>query len=196
MVRLDADELPIDTEALARTLIGYVLVRDSEQGRAAGRIIETEAYLLGDPASHAFIGPRPRTVTMFADPFHAYVYQIYGANFCVNVSSEPRGSGAAVLVRALEPLEGVALMQLRRGTTALKALCRGPGRLCHALGIDRSLDGRCLVTDAELWLAKPHCPAGAIGSSRRIGISRAAQRRLRFYERDNPFVSGPRSLSP
>jgi DNA-3-methyladenine glycosylase len=173
-----------------------VLVRDSVDGRCAGRIVETEAYVIGDPASHAYIGPRERTASMFLEPFHSYVYLIYGTNFCFNVTSETRGEGAAVLIRALEPLDGIELMQRRRRTDGLRDLCRGPGRLTKALDIDRSLDGRQLLTDSDLWLARATRERGAVGVSRRIGITRAAHRRLRFYERGNPFVSGPRTLSP
>ncbi len=194
--RPDPSELPVGTEDLARVLVGMVLVRDSVDGRSAGRIVETEAYVIGDPASHAYIGPRQRNASMFLEPFHSYVYLIYGTNFCFNVTSEARGEGAAVLVRALEPLEGVELMERRRRTESLRDLCRGPGRLTQALDIDRSLDGRKLLTDPDLWLARAPRACGAIGVSRRIGITRAAHRRLRFYERGNPFVSGPRTLSP
>jgi len=173
-----------------------VLVRDSVGGRCAGRIVETEAYVLGDPASHAYIGPRARTASMFLEPFHSYVYLIYGTSYCFNVTSEARGEGAAVLIRALEPVEGIDLMKHRRRTDALRDLCRGPGRLTQALHIDRSLDGKQLLYDRELWLARASRKRGSIGVSRRIGITRAAHRRLRFYERGNPFVSGPRTLSP
>ena len=194
--RPNATELAVGTEELARVLIGMVLVRDSVDGRSAGRIVETEAYVIGDPASHAYIGPRPRTASMFLEPFRSYVYLIYGTNFCFNVTSEPHGEGAAVLIRALEPVEGIDIMQRRRRTDSLRDLCRGPGRLTQALDIDRSLDGRALLTDSDLWLARAPRERGPIGVSRRIGITRAAHRRLRFYERGNPFVSGPRTLSP
>jgi len=194
--RLDASELAVGTEELARGLIGVVLVRDSVDGRSAGRIVETEAYVIGDPASHAYMGPRQRNATMFLEPFLSYVYLIYGTSFCFNVTSEPRGEGAGVLVRALEPLDGIELMERRRRSDSLRDLCRGPGRLTQALDIDRSLDGRSLLTDPDLWLARAPRARGPIGVSRRIGITRAAHRRLRFYERGNPFVSGPRTLSP
>lgn len=194
--RLKRSALPIDTEDLARALIGLVLVRESEAGRTAGRIVETEAYVIADPASHAFIGPRERNASMFLEPFRSYVYLIYGTSFCFNVTSEVRGEGAAVLVRALEPLDGLDLMHRRRKMEKLRDLCRGPGRLAQALEIDRSLDGDDLIAGRRLWLAAGARPAGPIGVSRRIGITRAANRRLRFYERGNPFVSGPRFLSP
>lgn len=137
---------------------------------------------------------------MFLGPFHAYVYKIYGTSFCVNVTSETAGEGAAVLIRALEPLEGLALMEQRRGTTRVRDLARGPGRLAQALDIDLELDGVALLNDRRLWLAAPLGTAGAakarIGTSKRIGITKAAERLLRFYERANPFVSGPKALSP
>ncbi len=194
--RIDPQSLPVDTEALAKALIGHILVRESEDGIAAGRIIETEAYVLNDPASHAYAGLRPRTASMFLAPYHAYIYKIYGSYFCFNVGSEPESTGAGVLVRALEPVEGIKLMQKRRGTLAVRDLCRGPGRLCIALDIDRTLDGAYLPADSRLWLASPDRPGAPVGRSRRIGITQAASRRLRFYERGNPLVSGPKALSP
>jgi DNA-3-methyladenine glycosylase len=133
---------------------------------------------------------------MFGAPFHAYVYRIYGRYWCVNVSSEAHGLGAAVLIRALEPLDGIALMCERRGLEDPRLLCSGPGRLAAALEIDRTLDGSNLLTDPRLRLHPPDRAAGAIRRSRRIGVTSAAQRLLRFYERGNPYLSGPKSLSP
>ncbi len=194
--RAAAGELPSDTGALARALIGYVLVRDCPDGRTAGRIVETEAYVLNDPASHAYRGKSRRNASMFLSAHHAYIYRIYGTSWCVNVSSEGEGEGAAVLLRALEPLDGFALMEQRRGTNRPRDLCRGPGRLCQALAIDRDLDGVDLLHNRELWLARPIGRAPVpVRTGRRIGIMQAAERILRFYEAGNPFVSGPRSLS-
>jgi len=187
--------LPSATEALAESLIGCVLVRESREGLTAGRIVETEAYLPGDPACHAYIGKTARNATLFGPPHRAYVYLIYGTSYCFNLSSERDGEGAGVLVRALEPIEGLALMQHRRGIEAARDLCRGPGRLCAALDIDRSFDGAELFTRERLWL-EPGQPQGKVRRSRRIGLTRAAHRRLRFYEAGNPFVSGPARLSP
>jgi DNA-3-methyladenine glycosylase len=198
--RLVADDLPAATIDLAKALIGCVLVRDCPDGRSAGRIVETEAYVRNDPASHAFRGLTRRNASMFLEPFHAYVYKIYGTSFCVNVTSETAGEGAAVLLRALEPLEGLGLMERRRGTTRLRDLARGPGRLCQALDVDLSLDGVDLLGDERLWLGAavrtPRAERLLVGKSRRIGITNAAERFLRFYERGNPFVSGPKALSP
>jgi DNA-3-methyladenine glycosylase len=173
-----------------------VLVRDCPDGRTAGRIVETEAYVLDDPASHAYRGPTKRNTAMYLGPYHTYVYKIYGTSWCVNVTSETEGEGAAVLIRALEPLEGLASMEARRGTTRVRDLARGPGRLCQALAIDSGLDGINLLEDQRLWLAAPPPSSIRIGKSRRIGITKAAERLLRFYEKGNPFVSGPKSLSP
>jgi DNA-3-methyladenine glycosylase len=193
--RLDPARLPVETRALARALLGCILVRDSDEGLAAGRIVESEAYLPGDPACHAFSGKSRRNATLFGPPHRAYVYQIYGTSYCFNLSSESDGCGAGVLVRALEPLEGLFLMQRRRGIEAARDLCRGPGRLCRALAIDRSFDGADLATNRLLWLARGRVPA-RVGSSRRIGVTRAAEHSLRFYVAGNAYVSGPARLSP
>jgi DNA-3-methyladenine glycosylase len=194
--RLAASELPVETRALARALIGCILVRESPEGRTAGRIVETEAYPPRDPACHAFSGRTARNATLFGPPHRAYVYLIYGRSWCFNLASEPDGTGAGVLVRALEPFEGIALMERRRGTGRIRDLCRGPGRLAQALAIDRGLDGLDLDRGRRLWLAAPPIPLGRVRVSPRIGLSRAAERRLRYYEAGNPFVSGPRKLSP
>src|SRR5579862_6010485 len=153
--RLERTALPIETRALARALLGHVLVRNSREGRTAGRIVETEAYLPGDPACHAYSGKSARNATLFGPPLHAYVYLIYGTSFCFNLSSEVEGEGAGVLVRALEPLEGLDLMARRRKTDRTRDLCRGPGRLCTALAIDRSFDGIDPFAHPQLWLAGP-----------------------------------------
>jgi DNA-3-methyladenine glycosylase len=194
--RLVPAALPVETQELAAALLGCVLVRESDDGMTAGRIVETEAYLPGDPACHAYSGKSPRNATLFGPPHRAYVYQIYGTSFCFNLSSEPDGEGAGVLVRALEPIEGLALMRERRGVQTERDLCRGPGRLCRALEIDRSLDGVDLFADPRLWLADADGAAVRVRRSRRIGLTRAAERRLRFYAAGSPFLSGPARLSP
>jgi DNA-3-methyladenine glycosylase len=192
--RLRRSELPHDTVNLARFLIGRVVVHDLPAGRLSGRIVETEAYPPGDPAGHHFRGPTPRIRSMYLAPGHAYVFFNYGAHFMLNVVSEPAGTAAAILIRALEPLEGVALMQRHRKTARLLDLTRGPGRLAAAFQIDRRHDGLDLCAPGSLWLGKTNRPIGPIGKSVRIGITRAADRLLRFYERGNPFVSGPKRL--
>jgi DNA-3-methyladenine glycosylase len=192
--RLTRRDLPIDTTSLARFLIGKVLVRDRPEGRLAGRIVETEAYVVGDAAAHAYRGETPRNRSLFLERGHAYVYFIYGCWFALNVSGERPGVGAGVLLRALEPLEGIETMRELRGLDTDLDLARGPGRLAAAMDIDRRLDGVDLCSGGPLWLAAGPRPAGAIGRSVRIGITREAHRKLRFFERDNAFVSGPKRL--
>jgi DNA-3-methyladenine glycosylase len=188
-------ELPVDTISLARYLIGTTLVRDLPEGIASGRIVETEAYVVGDAAGHAFRGMTPRNRSLFLEHGHAYVYFAYGSSYMLNVSSEMPGIGAGVLIRALEPLEGIPIMRLNRGVERLGDLARGPGRLSAALQIDRSLDGIDLCREGPLWLGRGDHEPGEIAQSIRIGITRDADRLLRFYLRDSPFVSGPRSLN-
>jgi DNA-3-methyladenine glycosylase len=188
--------LPRDTEALARWLIGKTLVHDVRGGRMSGRIVETEAYVVGDAAGHAFGGRNRRNASLFLPRGHAYVYFGYGMWFLLNVSSEQAGTGAGVLLRALEPVEGLALMRRRRGRVPDRDLARGPGRLAKALGVDLRQDGLDLCgDDSPLWLGAALRPVGEIGVSVRIGITREAHRPLRFFERGNPCVSGPRKLS-
>lgn len=193
--RLRRAELPQTTVDLARFLIGAVLVRESIDGRASLRIVETEAYVPDDASSHAFRGLTQRNRAMFLRRGHAYVYFIYGTSYCLNVTSETPGVGAAVLVRAGEPLEGIELMERRRGCTRARDLARGPGRFAGALGIDATFDGADLCAAGALWLSTGPRPAGEIRESKRIGISRETERQLRFFERGNPFVSGPASLN-
>jgi DNA-3-methyladenine glycosylase len=192
---LHRSELPVDTVRLARFLVGKMLVRSLADGRADGRIVETEAYPVGDAAGHAFHGRTARNQALFLERGHAYVYLAYGISFMLNVSSERSGVGAGVLIRAIEPSEGISIMEHKRGTERLRDLARGPGRLCVALGIDRRLDGIDLCQEGPLWLGSDGQPAGEIGQGKRIGITRAGESALRFYLRGNGFVSGPRSLN-
>lgn len=187
-------ELPNDTIALARFLIGKLVVRDLPEGVVNGRIVETEAYIVGDAAGHGFRGMTPRNRSLFLERGHAYVYLAYGISMMLNVSSEMEGIGTGVLIRALEPLDGIEIMRRNRGVERLRDLARGPGRLAAALRIDRSLDGLDLCQKGPLWLAKDGQDPSEIGHSIRIGISKDADRLLRFYVRGSPFVSGPRSL--
>jgi DNA-3-methyladenine glycosylase len=188
--------LPLDTTALARYLIGKIVVRRTRAGVMSGRIVETEAYPPGDAASHAFRGETVRNGAMFLSRGHAYVYLAYGTAYMLNVSSEAVGVGAAVLVRALEPLQGIEIMEQNRGGANLRDLARGPGRLAAALAIDRRLDGIDLCQEGPLWLAQGDGAALDVGTSTRIGITKDAERRLRFYARASRFVSGPKSLNP
>ncbi|MDE2363092.1 MAG: DNA-3-methyladenine glycosylase [Hyphomicrobiales bacterium] len=192
---LSRAKLPADTVALARFLIGKIVVRELPEGVVSGRIVETEAYVVGDAAGHAFRGVTPRNRSLFLERGHAYVYLAYGISHLLNVSSEAAGTGAGVLVRALEPLDGVPLMQSNRGVVGLRDLARGPGRLAAAMRIDRRLDGLDLCRRGDLWLGDDDRQNDEIGQSVRIGITRDAERPLRFFLAGSPFVSGPRALN-
>jgi DNA-3-methyladenine glycosylase len=188
-------ELPVDTAQLARFLIGKMLVRVLADGMAGGRIVETEAYSIGDPAGHAYRGITARNRALFLERGHAYVYLAYGISFMLNVSGETPGVGAGVLIRAIEPTDGIAIMQRNRGTEQVRDLARGPGRLSAALEIDRRLDGTDLCQLGPLWLGSDGRASGDIGQSKRIGITRAADRLLRYYVRGSRYVSGPQKLN-
>ena len=188
-------QLPLDTASLARYLIGKLLVGELPEGVLSGRIVETEAYIIGDAAGHAYRGMTRSNRSLFLERGHAYVYLAYGTSYMLNVSSEKSGIGAGVLIRSLEPLQGIPIMELNRGTKRLRDLVRGPGRLTAALRVDRRLDGFDLCREGALWLGQDGHELGEIGQSTRIGITRDADLPLRFYLLGNPFVSGPRSLN-
>lgn len=190
---LPASFFAAGTVQAARNLLGTVLLHHSPEGLAAGRIVETEAYLRDDPACHAFRGMTPRNAPMFGPPGRSYIYLIYGMYRCFNVVTAPEGVGEAVLVRALEPLAGTDLMARRRGTDHPRALCSGPGKLTIALGLDASHNGlrldsgpvRLLPADAWPWPGGP----GRVKAAPRVGISCAVDWPLRFYLEGSPFVS-------
>ncbi len=194
--RFDTGFYGQETLLLSRLLLGTYLVHDSPEGRTAGRIVETEAYLSGDPACHAYRRQTPRNAAMFGSPGHAYVYQIYGLHHCVNIVTAPAGTGEAVLIRALEPVEGLETMHQRRPTATKPAdLCKGPGRLVQAMGIIRAMDGLSL-TEGGLYVL----PATAYPSfnqpfdtitTTRIGITQGADLPYRFYIGGSRFVSFP-----
>lgn len=192
---LDRAALPVETTALARFLIGATLVHDLAEGRVAARIVETEAYLPDDAASHTYRGETPRNRPMFGERGHAYVYLNYGVFWLFNVSSEAPGIGAGVLIRAVEPLLGLPLMEARRPGKTGPGLTNGPGKLTLAMGIGPAHTGLDLCRRGALFLAAPVRPAGAIGVSTRIGLTKAAELPLRFYEIGNAFVSGPKRLN-
>jgi DNA-3-methyladenine glycosylase len=195
--RLKRADLPEETVALARFLIGKIVVRNLAEGVLAGRIVETEAYVQGDAACHAFNGMTPRNRSLFLERGHAYVYLAYGTSWMLNVSSREAGWGEGVLIRALEPLVGNTIMARHRGTEKPRDLARGPGRVAQAFGIDRALDGIDLMRDRRLWLGYEASVIRApeIGVSTRIGLTKDAHRPLRFYLKNSRFVSGPGSLN-
>lgn len=180
----------LDTVAAARALLGKLLVSDTPEGRTAGRIVETEAYLRNDAACHASRGETRRNRAMFGPPGRSYTYLIYGMYRCFNVVTAPAGVGEAVLIRALEPLAGLDLMARRRGTSDPKAWCSGPGKLVLALGISALPDGSDL-RKGPLFVAEPDpgAAAGGIVATTRIGITKDAHLPLRFYLEGNPWIS-------
>jgi DNA-3-methyladenine glycosylase len=173
-----------DALRVARQLIGVELLI----GGVGGRIVETEAYDQGDPASHSFSGPTPRNASMFGAPAHAYVYRSYGMHWCLNFVCREKGHGAGVLIRALEPTQGLDAMRQRRGVEKLALLCAGPGRLGQALGITRALDG--LPLDAPPFELRPGPPEPVeLLTGPRIGISKAAHEMWRFGLKGSRFLS-------
>ena len=192
---LDRAAVPRDTVGLARFLLGKIVVREIGKRVLSGRIVETEAYLEGDPACHAFRGMTPRNRSLFLEPGHAYVYLCYGTSYMLNVSSEAAGIGAGVLLRALEPLSGIEHMQRARKIGNPRDLARGPGRLAAALGIDLRHDGLDLCRRGNLWIGDDGAPVAAIGESVRIGLTKGAEARLRYFVAGNGHLSGPRRLN-
>ncbi len=203
-----------DTDLVARAMLGTVLECETPQGRAAGRIVETEAYLgPADAASHAIVGLTDRTRDLFGEPGTSYVYFIYGVHWCFNAVAWQANGGAAVLVRAIEPLEGLALMRERRRSGATgsrgegrvaptrvradRELTNGPGKLCEALGIDGALSGRSLLRPPVVIRRGREVSDADVVVSPRIGITRAADGMHCYFLRGNEFVSrrsGPAPL--
>ena len=182
---------------VARDLLGKIILRRSAEGLATGRIVETEAYLAEhDSACHSYNGVNRKNATMFGPPGHAYVYTIH-ARFCCNVVTEPEHVASAVLVRAVEPLAGIEIMQRRRRRERAIELTNGPAKLCEALHIDRNLDGWDLTQGERLWIAEaggPEISRADVGQSIRIGVTSAKDLTLRFFHKGSPFVSGPKRL--
>lgn len=179
--------VPIDfaspAHEVAHQLIGWVFTVNG----VGGRIVETEAYDREDPASHSFSGLTRRNATMFGPPGHLYVYRSYGIHWCLNIVCCDTGHGAGVLIRALEPLEGIDIMRERRGLDTLRLLCAGPGRVCQALGITGEHDGLVLESPG-LELAAPTAPFETI-SGPRIGITKARDVPWRFGLKGSTFLS-------
>lgn len=180
------DELRANSVAAARALLGWKLVHDTPTGRIAGYIVETEAYNQDDPASHTYLGMTRRNAAMFEEAGTLYVYFTYGMHYCVNIVSGPKGRGEAVLIRALEPVEGIELMQEKRNVTGNLNLTNGPAKLVQALGITREYTGSTL--GGPLRLEKGFDPQ-TITQTSRVGISRAMEQPWRFYVSGNACVS-------
>ncbi len=190
-----------DPRRVARDLLGKVLIRRQGRKLLAGRIVEDEAYLgKNDPAAHAAAGPTARNLVLFGPPGHAYVYFIYGNHYCLNVSCMPEGQAGCVLIRALEPLAGIAQMFRARSlplpeaaprATDLRLLTTGPGRLAEAFGITRPRDnGKDLTRFSDLTIVDDGVRPRRVARTPRVGITKAAAEKLRYLLADNPFVSG------
>jgi DNA-3-methyladenine glycosylase len=179
---------------VAPDLIGCVVTH----GATSGVIVEAEAYHQSEPAAHSYGGLRAHNAVLFGGPGTAYVYRSYGIHACLNAVCEPDGVGAAVLIRALEPLEGLALMRDRRGVVRDEDLCSGPGKLTQALGVGLDLSGTSLLGDGPITLAPRPAgrPAPTVLRGTRIGITKAADLPWRFAAADSPYVSRPRLRSP
>jgi len=181
-----------DTREVARRLLGCLLVCESPAGIAGGRIVETEAYLVGDPANHSFRGRTARNAPMWGAPGRAYVYLTYGMHYCFNAVTAPEGVPEAVLVRALEPLIGIDLMQARRPGATLRTLTSGPARLTAALGIGPEHNGTDLARGPVRILAPngmPSPPPGPILAAPRIGVHAAQEEFWRYFLAESPYVS-------
>jgi DNA-3-methyladenine glycosylase len=187
-MRLARDFYARSVHDVARDLIGCVV----RHGETAGRIVETESYHMDEPACHAYVGLTGRTHTLFGEPGRAYIYFSYGIHSLLNAVAEDEGTGAAVLIRALEPVEGVELMRARRGVERSEDLCSGPAKLTQALGIDLELNGSSLVDGPIEVLARERGAAGPrIVIGERIGITKAADLPWRFCDADSRHVSRP-----
>jgi DNA-3-methyladenine glycosylase len=175
---------------VARELLGRLLVRRLGGGLLVARIVETEAYQEDDPASHSFSGPTARNEVMFGPAGFLYVYFTYGMHFCMNVVTGRPEEGSAVLLRAAEPLDGLAAMAKRRGVSAPRSLCSGPARLTQAFGVSRAENGSDLVAGDDLWIgAGRRTPDAAVRVGPRVGIRRAADVPWRFWVNASPFIS-------
>jgi DNA-3-methyladenine glycosylase len=170
---------------VAPDLIGAILLVDG----VGGRLVEVEAYHHTDPAAHSFHGPTPRNVVMFGPPGFAYVYRSYGIHWCLNFVCEPKGSASAVLIRAIEPTEGLPIMRRRRGTADVRLLCSGPGRLCEALGITHAHNGLALNAPPFRLLARTG-PVEVVAGPR-IGLTKAVDKPWRYGLEGSRFLSKP-----
>jgi DNA-3-methyladenine glycosylase len=192
-----AAQLPVEfftqsAETVARKLLGALVVSTMGGERTAGRIVETEAYLgRDDPASHGYLLRRnSRNEALYGPPGQWYVYLSYGIHWCANLVCWSHGGGSAILLRALEPVEGLDVMRKRRGLEEDRQLCSGPGKLCQALGITRELDGKAMVGSAVQVLAEKVSAGAQIAVTPRIGITKAAEWPLRFLIAGSRFTSG------
>ena len=185
---LEAGFFAAPVTEVAAALVGCVVVH----GEAAGVIVETEAYHDSEPACHAYVGLTPRTRTLFGPPGRAYVYRSYGIHALLNAVAEPEGTGAAVLIRALEPIAGVEAMKRRRRLGRVEDLCSGPGKLTQALGVGLELNGSDLASGALRFHSAAAATTAPVVRARRVGITKATELEWRFCAAGSRFVSSPR----
>ncbi len=179
------------TKEVARDLLGKILIHRSSEGLVSGLVVETEAYLgENDPGSHASTRKTPRNSVMFETAGVAYVYFTYGMHYCFNAVAKPRGQAGAVLIRALQPLDGISIMARRREREDILELASGPGKLTQALGIEKSHNGTDLTGDV-LFFSEGSSPPNPIKVTSRIGLSKGQDLPLRFHFADNSFISRP-----
>jgi DNA-3-methyladenine glycosylase len=181
--------LEVAPEMAAKRLLGCILERMWHGRQIRVRIVETEAYHQTDAASHSYKGKTPRTEVMFGEAGNMYVYFTYGMHYCMNVVTGPKGEGSAVLIRAVEPLEGWDMLRQNRPGMPDAQLTNGPAKLAQALGVDLSMNGHSLDEVPLRLVRQPSLPASQIVQTTRIGISQAKEVPWRFYIRDNGFVS-------
>jgi DNA-3-methyladenine glycosylase len=187
---LDRNLLQLPAWEVAPLLLGSLLIRETAGQQLIGRIVETEAYDQNDAASHSYKGRTPRTDVMFGPAGRAYVYFTYGMHYCFNIVTGPEGHGSAVLIRALEPLQGIDMMMQYRSAHGL-GLTDGPAKLCQALLIDKGFNGHNLSVPPLILRTASPLPSGEVVRTTRIGISREQEKAWRFYIRGNDYISKP-----
>jgi DNA-3-methyladenine glycosylase len=195
-MEITSDFFKTDTITLSKKLLGCYLKHTSPEGITIGRIVETEGYISNDPANHAFRGMTSRTRVMYGEPGHAYIYFTYGMYYCFNITSGEKGVGEGVLIRALEPIEGIPLMQQRRQKENIRDLCSGPAKLVIAMGIKPEQYGHDMTQEPLILLSPDYYQAEQqnilekdIVTTTRIGVSQGREMPLRFYIKNCPFIS-------
>jgi DNA-3-methyladenine glycosylase len=184
---MNTDFFKQSTTDVAKQLLGKVLKVETFEGIASGIIVETEAYLHNDPAAHSFRGPNLKNASLFKQAGTVYIYFTYGMYYCFNVATNIEGIGEGVLIRAIEPIQGLSLMKKRRGIDDLKNLTNGPAKLVIALGIKKDMNGTTI--GEQIKIENSDSKGFDIVETVRVGISKAQEEKLRFYIKDNPYVS-------
>jgi len=188
--QIEMDFFNRETSLVAKDLLGKIMEIHIDDTTLSGKIVETEAYLgFNDPGSHSFRGKTKRNAVMFGPPGVSYIYQIYGIYFCYNVTTDHEDIPAAVLIRALEPLTGINIMNKNREKNELKDLCSGPGKLAQAMGITKSLNGTSAIDGPIKFYTEDRIKPFQIVETTRVGLNQGADLKLRYYIKNNPFIS-------